>query len=166
LPIPPSVGSFRRAGRLCPRDLAVALRSAVSGELPCSARLLDFVQIQVDDQELAPLPSSLPDERAGRTRDAALAVKLADTPRPFVTHAMDRSYDTDWRRRMPAIRAPTSIRKVPGPWLNTMFRAVQPNNPRPSVKCRYIHTPMRRYCVFKHRVAFIPRGVGFLPESG
>ena len=93
MPISPSVGSFRRAGRLCPRDLAVALRSTVSGELPYSARLLDFVQIQVDDQELASLPSSVPDERAGRTRDAALAVKLADTPRLFVTHAMDRSYE-------------------------------------------------------------------------
>src|SRR5262249_56163998 len=81
-------GAFGGAGT---RDFTVRLRAAVAEKLPDVADLLDFVEIEISDQEFVFVAAALRDDLAARIAKVALAVKLADLPRRLGANAIDGS---------------------------------------------------------------------------
>src|SRR5580658_6637513 len=67
----PSVRRLRAARGLRARDFAIRLRAAVAVELPDVAHLLDFVQIQVGDQQFILVAAGLRDDFAARIAEIA-----------------------------------------------------------------------------------------------
>src|SRR5438552_3953447 len=81
-----------RLGVLCPAragDFAVSFRAAVAIELPGVANFLNFIEIQLGDEQFVLVAAGLLDDFAARVAEIALAVKLADFPGSFGANAVD-----------------------------------------------------------------------------
>src|SRR5713101_4301629 len=80
------LGAFAGAG---PRDFAVGFRAAVAIELPGIANFLNFVEIQLGDEQFVFVAAGLLDNFAARVAEVAFAVKFADFPGSFGANAID-----------------------------------------------------------------------------
>src|SRR6266436_4619204 len=80
------LGVFRRASA---GDFSVGFRAAVAVELPGVADFLNFIKIQIGDEELILVTAGLLDDFAARIAEIALAVELADLPGSFGADAVD-----------------------------------------------------------------------------
>src|SRR5229473_3580656 len=80
------LGVFRRTGA---RDFSVGFRAAIAVELPGVADFLNFIKIQIGDEELILVTAGLLDDFAARIAEIALAVELADLPGSFGADAVD-----------------------------------------------------------------------------
>src|SRR5258708_3958453 len=80
------LGAFAGAG---PRDFSVGFRAAVAIELPGVADFLDFVEIQLGDEQFILIAAGLLDDFAARVAEVAFAVKFADSPGSFGANAID-----------------------------------------------------------------------------
>src|SRR6266700_181631 len=69
----------------------VAVRSAVAEELPGIAHLGNHVEVQVRHHDFIFVPAALGDDLAARRAEVALAVELADIPRSFRAHTVERA---------------------------------------------------------------------------
>src|SRR5260370_36489600 len=78
--------AFAGAGR---RDFSVGFRAAVAIELPGVADFLDFVEIQLGDEQFILIAAGLLDDFAARVAEVAFAVKFADSPGSFGANAID-----------------------------------------------------------------------------
>src|SRR5437879_8790175 len=70
-------------------DFAIGFRAPVAIELPGGAHLVDFVQVQLSNKQLVFIAAGLRDDLPARVAEVALAVELADFPRPLVADAVD-----------------------------------------------------------------------------
>src|SRR5277367_510568 len=77
--------------RLCARDLAIGLRAAITIELPRGANLRDFLEIDIVDEHLVLVAAGLRDNLTARIAEVALAVKLANIPRRFLSNSINCS---------------------------------------------------------------------------
>src|SRR5437879_2728685 len=80
------LGAFAGAG---PRDFSVGFRAAVAIELPGIADFLNFVEIQIGDEQFVLVAAGLLDDFAARVAEVAFAVKFADFPGSFGANAID-----------------------------------------------------------------------------
>src|SRR5258708_681862 len=80
------LGVFRRVGA---GDLSVGFRAAVAIELPGVANTLNFVEIQLGDEEFILVAAGLLDYFAARVAEIAFAVEFADFPGGFGADAVD-----------------------------------------------------------------------------
>src|SRR5216684_653341 len=80
------LGVFRRASA---GDFSVGFRAAVAVELPGVADFLNFIKIQIGDEELILVTAGLLDDFASRIAEIAFAVELADLPGSFGADAID-----------------------------------------------------------------------------
>src|SRR2546421_2536167 len=79
---------------------AIAFGAAVAEELPDVAHLANLVEVQVSDHQLVVVARRLRDNLAARVAEVALAVKLANVPRLFMTDAVDRADEITVRHGM------------------------------------------------------------------
>ena len=68
------------AGGLRARDFAVGFRAAIAIELPGRAHFLDFIEIEIGDEQFVLVAAGLRDDFAARIAEITLAVKFADFP--------------------------------------------------------------------------------------
>src|SRR5216684_8663387 len=90
-------------GRRLPRlrcQRAVRLRTPVAIKLPDLPHFLDHLEIEIGDQHFIFIAAGLGEDLAARIAEVTLAVKLADIPRLFPAHAIDRTYEVAVRRGM------------------------------------------------------------------
>src|SRR5215218_6118843 len=78
----------------------VRLGPAIAVELPHVAHFANLVEVDLRGDELVPIARGLRHELPARVAEVALAVKLADAPRLFVTHAIDRADEERVRHRV------------------------------------------------------------------
>src|SRR5581483_235859 len=78
----------------------ISLRSPVAEELPRVAHLTDHIQVEVGNHERVSIARRLRDDLAARSAEIALPVKLADVPRGFITHAIDRADEVTMSHRV------------------------------------------------------------------
>src|SRR6266478_3058933 len=83
-----SVCGLCAPGGLGAHNFAVGFRTAVAIELPRRAHLLDFIEIQVRDDEFVLIPAGLRDNLAARITEIAFAVELPDLPGFFRCHTI------------------------------------------------------------------------------
>ena len=72
-------------------EVFVAVGAAVAEELPGVACLLDFIEVEVGDDEFVLVAGGFGDELARRIAEVGLAVEFADAPRLFGADAVDGS---------------------------------------------------------------------------
>src|SRR2546425_6509325 len=84
-----SVRGCGASGGLRAGDFAIGFRAPVAIELPGGAHLVDFVQVQLSNKQLVFIAAGLRDDLPARVAEVALAVELADFPRPLVADAVD-----------------------------------------------------------------------------
>src|SRR6266705_620239 len=82
------LGVFRRAS---PCDFAVGFRAAITIELPGITNFLNFVKIQIRDEQFILVAAGLLHNFSSRIAEVALAIKFADLPRSFRANAVDGS---------------------------------------------------------------------------
>src|SRR5712692_6264853 len=80
------LGVFRRTGA---RDFSVGFRAAIAVELPGVADFLNFIKIQIGDEELILVAAGLLDDFAARIAEIALAVEFANFPGSFGADTVD-----------------------------------------------------------------------------
>src|SRR5260370_11146434 len=80
------LGAFAGAG---PRDFSVGFRAAVAVELPGVADFLNFVEMQLGDEQFVRVAACLFDDFAARVAEVAFAVKFADFPGSFGADTVD-----------------------------------------------------------------------------
>ncbi len=85
------IGGFARFRRTRACNFSIGLGAAVTVELPRVADLLNFVEVQVGDEELILVAAGLLDDFAARVAEITLAVKFADFPGSFRADAIDGS---------------------------------------------------------------------------
>src|SRR5258708_21688791 len=81
-----------RLGVLCRAgagDFAVRFRAAVAIELPGVANFLNFIEIQLGDEQFVLVAAGLLHDFAARVAEIALAVEFADFPGSFGADAVD-----------------------------------------------------------------------------
>src|SRR2546425_4434553 len=72
-------------------DFSVGFRTAVAVELPGISDLLNFVEIELGDEQFILVAAGLLDDFAARIAEVALAVEFADFPGSFGADAIDGS---------------------------------------------------------------------------
>src|SRR6266699_4932794 len=80
------LGVFRRAS---PCDFAVGFRAAITIKLPGITNFLNFVKIQIRDEQFILVAAGLLHNFSSRIAEVALAVKFADFPGSFRANAVD-----------------------------------------------------------------------------
>src|SRR5258708_37038763 len=80
------------------RQGAVGFRTPVAIKLPDPPYFLDHVEIEIGDQHFVFVAAGLGEDLAARIAEITLAVKLADVPRFFPSHAIDRTDERAVRR--------------------------------------------------------------------
>src|SRR6266700_7507015 len=80
------LGVFRRAS---PCDFAVGFRAAITIKLPGITNFLNFVKIQIRDEQFILVAAGLLHDFSARIAKIALAVKFADSPWSFRAVAVD-----------------------------------------------------------------------------
>src|SRR2546426_6081886 len=72
-------------------DFSVGFRAAVAIELPGVADFLDFIEIQLRDEQFILVAAGLLHDFAARIAKVALAVEFSDLPGSFGADAIDSS---------------------------------------------------------------------------
>src|SRR3989442_8107240 len=72
-------------------DFSVGFRTAVAVELPGISDLLNFVEIELGDEQFILVAAGLLDDFAARIAEVAFAVEFADFPGSFGANAIDGS---------------------------------------------------------------------------
>src|SRR6266851_1099694 len=80
------------------RQGPIRFRTPVAIKLPDLSYFLDHVEIEIGDQHFIFIAAGLGEDLAARIAEVTLAVKLADIPRLFPAHAIDRTYEVAVRR--------------------------------------------------------------------
>src|SRR5215470_6792640 len=93
---PDRPGRFSCLGHQWP----VAVRTAITEELPDIAHLGNHVQIEVSHHNFILVPARLGDDLTSRIAEVTLAVKLANIPRRFASNSVDRSDKISVRNSM------------------------------------------------------------------
>src|SRR5260370_33912582 len=83
------VGRLRAFAGAGPRDFPVGFRAAVAIELPGVADFLNFVELQLGDEQFVLVAAGLLDDFAARVAEVTFAVKFADFPGSFGANAID-----------------------------------------------------------------------------
>src|SRR3989442_1973766 len=121
------------SGGLRAGDFAIGFRAPVAIELPGGAHLVDFVQVQLSDEQLVFIAAGLRDDLPARVAEVALAVELADFPRPLVPDAVDGGDEIAVGHRVRGLLELPQIfgeaRDGRGRVINNL-RAVESQNPR------------------------------------
>src|SRR3989442_9219942 len=128
-----SVGGCGASGGLRAGDFAIGFRAPVAIELPGGAHLVDFVQVQLSNKQLVFIAAGLRDDLPARVAEVALAVELADFPRPLVADAVDGGDEVAVGHRMRGLLELPQIfgeaRDGCGRVINNL-RSVESQNPR------------------------------------
>src|SRR3989449_9478008 len=128
-----SVGGCGASGGLRAGDFAIGFRAPIAIELPGGAHLVDFVQVQLSDEQLVFIAAGLRDDLPARVAEVALAVELADFPRPLVPDAVDGGDEIAVGHRVRGLLELPQMfgeaRDGCGRVINNL-RAVQSQNPR------------------------------------
>src|SRR3989442_7906829 len=128
-----SVGGCGASGGLRAGDFAIGFRAPVAIELPGGAHLVDFVQVQLSNKQLVFIAAGLRDNLPARVAEVALAVELADFPRPLVADAVDGGDEVAVGHRMRGLFELPEIfgeaRDGRGRVINNL-RSVESQNPR------------------------------------
>src|SRR6266705_150474 len=124
------LGVFRRAS---PCDFAVGFRAAVTIELPGITDFLNFVKIQIRDEQFILVAAGLLHDFSARIAKIALAVKFADFPGSFRANAVDGGDEIGVSDGMGGLlKFPQILRQTGdrGGGVVDNFRAVKTEDPR------------------------------------
>src|SRR5260370_27531870 len=80
------IGGFARFRRTRACNFSIGLGAAVTVELPRVADLLNFVEVQVGDEEFILVAAGLPNNFAARIAKAALSREITHLPETLPAH--------------------------------------------------------------------------------